>query len=138
MGISMLAFFSLLNLEAGLFTLILAHITFSIAYVIVVVRARLDGFDIAWKKKGIRILVLLLGKTLTKITLPVISPGIIAGGLLAFTLSLDDVIISFLLLDQIVIRFPLRYFQWLSLELLRNKCIINSDDGVYLKYGNYC
>ncbi len=47
MGISMLAFFSSLNLPAGLITLILAHITFCISYVIIVVRARLDGFDAA-------------------------------------------------------------------------------------------
>ncbi|GAA0122564.1 MAG: extracellular solute-binding protein [Clostridium argentinense] len=109
MGISMLAFFSLLNLEAGLFTLILAHITFSIAYVIVVVRARLDGFDIALEEAALD-----LGatpwKTLTKITLPVISPGIIAGGLLAFTLSLDDVIISFFASGPDSNTLPLKIF----------------------------
>ena len=109
MGISMLAFFSLLNLEAGLFTLILAHITFSIAYVIVVVRARLDGFDIALEEAALD-----LGatpwKTLTKLTLPVISPGIIAGGLLAFTLSLDDVIISFFASGPDSNTLPLKIF----------------------------
>jgi len=109
MGISMLAFFSLLNLEAGLLTLILAHITFCIAYVIVVVRARLDGFDIALEEAALD-----LGatpwQTLTKVTLPVISPGIIAGGLLAFTLSLDDVIISFFASGPDSNTLPLKIF----------------------------
>ncbi|WP_291578630.1 extracellular solute-binding protein [Clostridium sp. UBA6640] len=109
MGISMLAFFSLLNLEAGLLTLILAHITFCIAYVIIVVRARLDGFDIALEEAALD-----LGatpwQTLTKVTLPVISPGIIAGGLLAFTLSLDDVIISFFASGPDSNTLPLKIF----------------------------
>ncbi|EJO5347433.1 extracellular solute-binding protein [Clostridium botulinum] len=94
MGISMLAFFSSLNLSAGLVTLILAHITFCISYVIIVVRARLDGFD-ASLEEAAQDLGATPWQTLTKITLPVISPGIISGALLAFTLSLDDVIISF-------------------------------------------
>ncbi|EKN41527.1 spermidine/putrescine transport system protein, partial [Clostridium botulinum CFSAN001627] len=94
MGISMLAFFSSLNLPAGLITLILAHITFCISYVIIVVRARLDGFDAALEEAA-QDLGATPWQTLTKITLPVISPGIISGALLAFTLSLDDVIISF-------------------------------------------
>ncbi len=102
MGISMLAFFSSLNLPAGLITLILAHITFCISYVIIVVRARLDGFDAALEEAA-QDLGATPWQTLTKVTLPVISPGIISGALLAFTLSLDDVIISFLRQDQIVI-----------------------------------
>ncbi len=114
MGISMLAFFSSLNLPAGLITLILAHITFCISYVIIVVRARLDGFDSALEEAA-QDLGATPWQTLTKVTLPVISPGIISGALLAFTLSLDDVIISFLRQDRIVIPFHLKYFLWLSL-----------------------
>lgn len=114
MGISMLAFFSSLNLPAGLITLILAHITFCISYVIIVVRARLDGFDSALEEAA-QDLGATPWQTLTKVTLPVISPGIISGALLAFTLSLDDVIISFLRQDQIVILYHLKYFLWLSL-----------------------
>ncbi len=114
MGISMLAFFSSLNLPAGLITLILAHITFCISYVIIVVRARLDGFDSALEEAA-QDLGATPWQTLTKVTLPVISPGIISGALLAFTLSLDDVIISFLRQDRIVILCHLKYFLWLSL-----------------------
>lgn len=109
MGISMLAFFSILNLEAGIITLILAHITFSIGYVVVVVRARLEGFDGSIEEAALD-----LGatpwQTLTKITLPIISPGIIAGALLAFTLSLDDVIISFFTAGPDSNTLPLKIF----------------------------
>lgn len=109
MGISMLAFFSILNLSTGLITLILAHITFCISYVVIVVRARLEGFDIALEEAAMD-----LGatpfQTFTKITLPVILPGVIAGALLAFTLSLDDVIISFFVSGPDSNTLPLKIF----------------------------
>ncbi|MGO5059829.1 extracellular solute-binding protein [Clostridium sporogenes] len=109
MGISMLAFFSSLNLTAGLITLILAHITFCISYVIIVVRARLDGFDSALEEAA-QDLGATPWQTLTKVTLPVISPGIISGALLAFTLSLDDVIISFFAAGPDSNTLPLKIF----------------------------
>ncbi|AJD26870.1 extracellular solute-binding protein [Clostridium botulinum] len=109
MGISMLAFFSSLNLPAGLITLILAHITFCISYVIIVVRARLDGFDAALEEAA-QDLGATPWQTLTKVTLPVISPGIISGALLAFTLSLDDVIISFFAAGPDSNTLPLKIF----------------------------
>ncbi|MBN3409837.1 spermidine/putrescine ABC transporter permease [Clostridium botulinum] len=109
MGISMLAFFSSLNLPAGLITLILAHITFCISYVIIVVRARLDGFDAALEEAA-QDLGATPWQTLTKVTLPVIAPGIISGALLAFTLSLDDVIISFFAAGPDSNTLPLKIF----------------------------
>ncbi|MFV3011155.1 extracellular solute-binding protein [Clostridium botulinum] len=109
MGISMLAFFSSLNLPAGIITLILAHITFCISYVIIVVRARLDGFDSALEEAA-QDLGAIPWQTLTKVTLPVIAPGIISGALLAFTLSLDDVIISFFAAGPDSNTLPLKIF----------------------------
>ncbi|BAQ12638.1 spermidine/putrescine ABC transporter permease [Clostridium botulinum B2 128] len=109
MGISMLAFFSSLNLPAGIITLILAHITFCISYVIIVVRARLDGFDAALEEVA-QDLGATPWQTLTKVTLPVIAPGIISGALLAFTLSLDDVIISFFAAGPDSNTLPLKIF----------------------------
>lgn len=77
----------------GLVTLIIAHTTFSTAYVAVVVQSRLAGFDRSLEEAAAD-----LGakpyKVFFVITLPIIAPGIIAGWLLAFTLSLDDVVIS--------------------------------------------
>ncbi len=113
MGIAMLSFFSLLqkaiHFEMGLTTLIIAHVTFSVSYVVVVVRSRLQGFD-----KNLEEAAMDLGatplQTFTKVTLPVIMPGIISGGLLAFTLSLDDVIISFFVAGPKSTTLPLKVF----------------------------
>jgi len=109
MGISMLAFFSQFHFPMGLLTLIIAHVTFSISYVVVVVRARLDGFD-----KSLEEAAMDLGatpiETFKRVTLPLIMPGIIAGGLLAFTLSLDDVIISFFVAGPGSNTLPLKVF----------------------------
>ena len=77
----------------GLVTLIIAHTTFATAYVAVVVQSRLAGFDRSLEEAAAD-----LGarpfKVFFLITLPIIAPGIMAGWLLAFTLSLDDVVIS--------------------------------------------
>jgi len=94
MGISLLAFFALVGMRLSLTTMIIAHITFCAAFVSVVVRARLHGLDRTLERAAMD-----LGanewRTFWKVTFPLVSPGIIAGALIAFTLSLDDVIISF-------------------------------------------
>lgn len=109
MGISLLMFFSSLKFSQGLASLILAHITFSISYVVVTVRSRLKGLD-----KSIEEAAMDLGAnhltTFVKITLPLIVPGIVAGALLAFILSLDDVIISFFVSGPGVTTLPLQIF----------------------------
>ncbi|SKA72915.1 spermidine/putrescine transport system permease protein [Clostridium sp. USBA 49] len=109
LGISLLAFFSMIDIPMGTVTLILAHVTFSVSYVIAVVRARLDGFD-----KSLEEAAMDLGaspsKVFFKVTLPIIMPGVIAGGLLAFTLSLDDMIISFFVAGPNSTTLPLKVF----------------------------
>ncbi|GFZ32011.1 spermidine/putrescine ABC transporter permease [Clostridium zeae] len=109
MGISLLAFFSIVKMDLGRLSLIIAHVTFSVAYVVAVVRTRLDGFD-----KAVEEAAMDLGasafKTFFYVTLPIIMPGVIAGGLLAFTLSLDDVIISFFVAGPGSVTLPLKIF----------------------------
>lgn len=109
MGIALLMFFAQIKLPLGNLTLIMAHITFSISYVVVVVRARLEGFD-----KSLEEAAMDLGanqiETFIKVTLPVIMPGIVAGALLAFTLSVDDVIISFFVAGPGSTTLPLKIF----------------------------
>lgn len=109
MGISLLAFFSIVKVPLGRISLIIAHVTFSICYVIAVVKTRLDGFD-----KSVEEAAADLGaspiKVFFNITLPIIMPGVIAGGLLAFTLSLDDVIISFFVAGPGSVTLPLKVF----------------------------
>lgn len=94
MGISLLLFFVSLKLELGLFTILLAHITFSISYVAMVVLGRFQDFDYSIFEAALD-----LGATwwtaVNKIMIPYLMPGIAAGGLLAFTLSLDDFVITF-------------------------------------------
>lgn len=94
MGIAMLSFFSRLELPLSLWTIIIAHVTFSVPFVIVVVRARMDGFDSSLEEAAADLGASPL-YTLRKVTLPLIFPGILAGALMSITLSLDDVIISF-------------------------------------------
>lgn len=109
MGIAMLAFFSQVKLPLGLATLTLAHVTFSVSYVVVVVRTRLEGFDKSLEEASMD-LGATPAQTFFKVTLPIIMPGILAGGLLAFTLSLDDVIISFFVAGPQSNTLPLKVF----------------------------
>lgn len=109
MGISLLAFFALTEVPLGIMTIIIAHITFCIPFVVVIVRARLEGFDSAMEEAAMD-----LGanewQTFLKVTLPIIGPGILAGALLSFTLSIDDVIISFFVAGPASTTLPLKIF----------------------------
>jgi spermidine/putrescine transport system permease protein len=93
-GVSLLLFFAATGMERGFFTLAVSHIAFSMPFVYLTVRARLADFD-----RSIEEAAQDLGadelKTFALITLPLLMPGIISGALLAFTLSIDDFIISF-------------------------------------------
>lgn len=109
MGISLLAFFSIVKLPLGRVALIIAHVTFSIAYVVAVVKTRLDGFDNSVEEAALDLGATPL-KTFFYVTLPIIMPGVIGGGLLAFTLSLDDVIISFFVAGAGNTTLPLKVF----------------------------
>lgn len=109
MGIAMLVFFSQVNIPLGLWTLIIAHATFSVSYVVVTIRTRLDGFDKSLEEAAMDLGATPL-QTFFKVTLPIISPGIISGGLLAFTLSLDDVIVSFFVAGPGSNTLPLKVF----------------------------
>ncbi|PRR81010.1 ABC transporter permease [Clostridium vincentii] len=109
LGIALLSVFSLMNIQLGLFTIILAHVTFQTPFVIITVRARLSGFDMSIEEAAMD-----LGanrfQTFMKITLPLIAPGVLSGVLLAFTLSLDDVIISFFTAGPGSNTLPLKIF----------------------------
>ncbi len=94
LGISLLLFFVALKVELGLPTMIIAHVTFCVSYVAMAVLARLQDFDQTILEAS-RDLGANTWYTTRKVLLPIIFPGIIAGGLLAFTLSIDDFVISF-------------------------------------------
>jgi len=92
-GLSLLLLFISLGMDRGVMTIVLAHTTFSMCYVSVVVSSRLMSFD-----KDIEDAALDLGCTpfdaFKSVTLPIIAPAVFAGWLLAFTLSLDDLVIA--------------------------------------------
>ncbi len=93
-GVSLLSFFALLKIRLGISTITIAHIAFCVSYVIIVVQARLHGFDHSLEEASMD---LGAGKyrTFFYVTLPIIAPGIITSALLCFTLSIDDFVITF-------------------------------------------
>ena len=96
-GVSLLAFFEwvfrILRLQLGMPTVVLAHISFSLVYVVIVILARLRTFDPALEEAGLD-----LGanewQVFRHITLPMLVPGIVAAALLCFTVSFDDYVIT--------------------------------------------
>ncbi len=92
-GLSLLLLFIAIGVDRGVFTIVLAHTTFSMCYVSVVVSSRLVSFDRSLEEAALD-----LGCTpfdaFRSVTLPIIAPAVISGWLLAFTLSLDDLVIA--------------------------------------------
>ncbi len=99
MGISLLLLYSLFrswtgSFQLGLTTMVLAHATFQLPFVAIVVRARMADLDPALEEAA-RDLGANRWQTFWHVTFPLIVPGILAGAMLAFTLSLDDFVVSF-------------------------------------------
>lgn len=92
-GLSLLLVFVAIGLDRGFWTITIAHITFTMCYAAVVVQARLQDFD-----KSVEEAAMDLGatpvSTFFQITLPIIAPSVVSAWLLAFTLSLDDLVIA--------------------------------------------
>jgi spermidine/putrescine transport system permease protein len=109
LGIALLCMYSLLNIQLGLFTIILSHITFCIPFVVITVRARLAGMDKSMEEASMD-----LGanrfRTFLFVTLPYLAPGVVSGAMLSFSLSLDDVIISFFTCGPGSTTLPLKVF----------------------------
>src|SRR6185312_11373709 len=93
LGAALLSFFLTLGVPRGYWTIVIAHVMFSIAYVAVTVRARMAGLDPALEEAA-RDLGAGPLTTFFKITLPSLMPGVLAGALLTFALSIDDYIIT--------------------------------------------
>jgi spermidine/putrescine transport system permease protein len=94
MGMSLLLFFVALGAELGMTTIFIGHVTFCISYVAMTVMGRLQDFDFGLIDAA-RDLGANSWTATRKILLPLIAPGIVAGGLLAFTLSMDDFVVTF-------------------------------------------
>ncbi len=115
MGVALLVFFSRIGLfgslgwPLGLLPVIIGHVTFSFPFVAVVVRARLAGFDRSLEEASLD-----LGasewQTFWRVLVPYLAPGLVAGALLATTLSLDDFVITFFTSGPETLTFPVKIY----------------------------
>jgi spermidine/putrescine transport system permease protein len=118
MGVALLMFFNATGMTEGfskliwpfnLATIIIAHIAFCFPFVAIVVRSRLVGFNKQLEEAS-KDLGASEWQTFTKILVPFMKPGIIAGALLAFTLSLDDFVITFFTAGPETVTFPVKIY----------------------------
>jgi spermidine/putrescine transport system permease protein len=105
LGAALLGLFLTMNVATGFATIVIAHVMFNVSYVVVTIKARLEGMDTHIEEAAMD-----LGAnewtTFRKVTLPMIAPGVAAAGLLAFALSIDDFVITNFNAGQTV-TFPL-------------------------------
>ncbi len=94
LAVALLSFFSRLDVTTGLHTIVISHVVFDLAFVCAVVRARLKSFDFTMVEAS-RDLGASAVTTFRRVTLPLLLPSVVAGALLAFTLSVDEFIIAF-------------------------------------------
>ncbi len=115
MGVAMMAFFARVGWPTNLpwplnlSSIAIAHIAFSFPFVAVIVRARLVGFNRELEEAA-KDLGASEWQTMRDIVLPYLNPGIVAGGLIAFTLSLDDFVITFFTAGPNTITLPVKIF----------------------------
>ncbi|MDR3389611.1 MAG: ABC transporter permease [Rudaea sp.] len=116
MGLSLLVFFVTLNFTMGFVSITLAHIAFCIGFVAIVVRSRLQGMDEALVEAA-RDLGATPFNAFRLITLPLIMPGIVAGTLMAFTLSIDDFVITYFTAGAGASTLPLQIYSMLKIAV---------------------
>ena len=117
LGVSLLLFFiQVLNLTLGMISVMLAHITFSIGFVAIVVRTSLAGMDESIFEAA-RDLGATPWETFRHVTFPLILPAVVAGGLMAFTLSIDDFVITFFTAGVGVQTLPLRIYSMIKIAV---------------------
>jgi spermidine/putrescine transport system permease protein len=117
LGVSLLLFFiQVLNLTLGMLSIVLAHITFSIGFVAIVVRVALAALDESIFEAA-RDLGASPWQTFRYVTFPLVLPGVIAGALMAFTLSIDDFVITFFTAGVGVQTLPLRIYSMIKIAV---------------------
>jgi spermidine/putrescine transport system permease protein len=116
MGVSLLIFFVAINLTLGLLSIARAHIAFCIGFVAIVVRARLAGMDESLIEAA-RDLGATPLRAFRLVTLPLIMPGVIAGALMAFTLSIDDFVITYFTAGAGAMTLPLKIYTMVKISV---------------------
>ena len=113
LGVALVSFFGLLGMKLSTGTVILAHVTFSVSYVAIVVRARLAGIDPSLEEAATDLGAGAVG-TVVRVTLPRIAPGVVAAALLVFTVSLDDYVVTSLVAGSGSTTLPIRIYGMLT------------------------
>ena len=116
MGVSLLIFFVMMDFPLGLASVMLAHIAFCIGFVAIVVRSRLAGMDAALTEAA-RDCGATPWQAFRYVTLPLIMPGVIAGALMAFTLSIDDFVITFFTAGAGTTTLPLQIYSMIKIAV---------------------
>ncbi len=117
LGVSLLVFFiQALNATLGLASVIIAHITFCIGFVAIIVRARLAGMDESIFEAA-RDLGATPWQTFRLVTLPLTMPGVVAGALMSFTMSIDDFVITFFTAGVGVATLPLQIYTMIKVAV---------------------
>jgi spermidine/putrescine transport system permease protein len=116
MGVALLIFFVLLNFTLGLVSVALAHIAFCIGFVALVVRARLSGM-VESLTEAARDCGATPWQAFRRVTLPLIMPGVVAGALMAFTLSIDDFVITFFTAGAGTVTLPLQIYSMIKIAV---------------------
>lgn len=116
MGVALLIFFVMLNFTLGLVSVAIAHIAFCIGFVAIVVRARLAGMDESLVEAA-RDCGATPWQAFTRVTLPLIMPGVVAGALMAFTLSIDDFVITFFTAGAGTVTLPLQIYSMIKIAV---------------------
>lgn len=114
MAVMLLLFFVMVKFPLGKTSIIISHIAFNISFVAVVVRARLAQFDMTLEEAA-QDLYANHWQTFRRVTLPLLMPGILGGALMAFTLSLDDFVITFFTSGPGSTTLPLRIYSLVKL-----------------------
>lgn len=109
LGMVLMAFFYMLNLKFGMLTLLIAHTIFCVPYILMEVKARLAGMDPALEEAA-RDLGASSFRAFLDITLPLVMPAVISGSLLAFAMSMDDVVISIFVTGPRVSTLPIKVY----------------------------
>jgi spermidine/putrescine transport system permease protein len=115
-GVSLLMFFVMLNITLGLVSIVLAHVAFCIGFVAVVVRSRLQGLDESLVEAA-RDLGATATQAFLRVTLPLAAPGIVAGALMAFTLSIDDFVVTFFTAGPEASTLPLHIYSMIRVAV---------------------
>lgn len=124
-GLASLAAFTKMGMNMGFATLVFAHVTFCLPYVVVTLRARISDFDSSIEEAAMD-----LGAdrwhTLKRVTLPLLAPGIISGAFMSISLSIDDVIISYFVSGAGDITFPIKVYGMVRGKISTNVYVVST------------